>query len=251
MLSLTQWGGAGDAAVFLHGFGADSQSWVANVSAVTQHCTVVGVDLPGHGQSHAVLSAPTLNGIADQVAVVLEDYSPCHLIGHSLGGAIAMLCAEKLPLLSLSLISPAGLGQGVQDRFIDSLTALENDAEAKQLLRSMVCNKRLISDVVVTRLLEHLKTTGVRENLRRIGGAMQQSGDVQSQSDLHRAISTIQARDIPRQVFWGLQDTINPLLDADAASFGGEWHLFDNCGHLPQIEQWSGYNDALSKFITN
>jgi pimeloyl-ACP methyl ester carboxylesterase len=251
MLSVTNWGGSGQPVYFIHGFAADSQSWVANVPAVTGAFSVYGIDLPAHGASHAVPCAATLSGMATQVANVIDTSVPCHLVGHSAGGAVAMLCASLLPVLSVSLVAPVGLGQGVSSAFINSITQPASDNEIKALLQSMVVNKRLISDQVVQHLRNHMQRTGVRDNLQIAGAAVQQADDHQTgATELGSAVASLVAGDIPRQVFWGMQDVINPINQSDQQAFGGEWHIYEDCGHLPQIEHWSRYNDALMTFIS-
>ena len=251
MLSVTHWGGSGSPVYFIHGFAADSQSWVANVSAVTGAFSAYGIDLPAHGASHAVPCAATLSGMATQVANVIDTSAPCHLVGHSVGAAIAMLCAVQLPVLSVSLVSPVGLGQGVNSAFINSVTTSHSNREIKALLQSMVVNKRLISDQVVQHFSHHIQRPDVRENLQIAAAAILQAVDYQSgTTELDRAVAAVVAGDIPRQVFWGMQDNINPINPSDQQHFGGEWYIYEDCGHLPQIECWSRYNDALKAFIS-
>ncbi len=264
MLSVTSWGGSGQPIYFIHGFGADSQSWVANVPVATSLGSAYGIDLPAHGQSQSVPAAASLESIAAQVTEAIDTSVPCHLIGHSVGGAIAMLCAAELPVLSISLVAPVGLGLGVDNGFLNALTEPGSEADIKTRLQSMVVNDRLISDQAVRYFLQHLQRTGVRENLRVTAHAIQQSihqvsdgqasvdqsGGVEGNGLLAEAISALIAANVPRQVFWGAQDTINPLSRQDEHTFGGDWHIFEKCGHLPQIEHRAGYNDALKSFIS-
>ncbi|MCP2168810.1 alpha/beta fold hydrolase [Goodfellowiella coeruleoviolacea] len=99
-------------AVYVHGLGGSATNWtdLANLLAGSAHG--VAVDLPGFGQSeppagfdfaltsHAAVVADYLAGL---------DRGPVHLLGNSMGGAIAMLVAAERPELvrTLTLVSPA------------------------------------------------------------------------------------------------------------------------------------------------
>ncbi len=246
MLHLHSFGGQGPKAYFLHGFGADAQSWVANVAAVSGSMEAVGIDLPGHGQSREVPVPDSLEQIAEQVLDSIDTTAPCVLIGHSAGGAIAMLCATRLQVSALSLIAPVGLGCGVNQAFVQQLPAIKDDEAGLSLLQTMVENKRLISAIAVSRLQQQLNSEDIRQQWRQFASLLEGSTQALTAAKAH-----IVQSNISRQVCWGKHDTINPLLAADQNDFGGQWHVLDECGHLPHIEQWASYNTALSDLIQN
>ena len=246
MLQLTCFGGQGARAYFIHGFGADAQSWVANVGAVSASVEAIGIDLPAHGLSAGVDVPDTLSQVAEQVIDSIDTSSPCILIGHSAGGAIAMLCAAKIPVSAVGLVSPVGLGAGPDLSFLHQLPRVESESQAISLLQTMVINKRLIANPVATGLLKQLQVPGIRERWQRFADLL-----VTSENELQDARLQLVRQHIPVQVVWGNDDRINRLDESAQQHLPGDWHLFDNCGHLPHIEQWSAYNKALIKLINS
>ncbi len=99
------------ALVFLHYFGGSSGEWVEVMDELAVEYRCIAPDLRGFGDSEAPASNYTLNDYADDVAALvsslgIERYA---LVGHSMGGKIALLCAaRRLPgLQSLVLLAPS------------------------------------------------------------------------------------------------------------------------------------------------
>lgn len=105
--------GEGAPIVLLHGFGADLNNWLFNLDALSAAAPVIAIDLPGHGASDKDVGDGSLERLAGDVGRALDalGVDGAHLVGHSLGAAVAMRLALDQPcrVLSLTLISPAGL----------------------------------------------------------------------------------------------------------------------------------------------
>lgn len=232
--------------LFIHGFGADRQSWAGNAPAVFDFAESLALDLPGHGLSVSIKGCHDLQTVADLVMQSAGDDQPLHLVGHSVGAAVAVLCAASKPanILSLSLIAPLGLGQGVSKTFSDNLADLDNETDALNLLQSLVHNKRLIAGALAQLLLAHLNKPGARESLKDFAGLLHKSD-----KQLHSAFAKVASNDLKRQVFWGKQDSINPMNANDVIVFGGDWHYLEDCGHLPHVEHRTFFNNKLCEFL--
>jgi pimeloyl-ACP methyl ester carboxylesterase len=97
--------GSGLPVVLLHGFAEDGAIWDNQVSYLSAYCRVIVPDLPGSGQSSALTSAEdagpatSIEELAGSIATLLDRLAiqQCILIGHSLGGYIALAFAEKYP----------------------------------------------------------------------------------------------------------------------------------------------------------
>ncbi|MBF8965502.1 alpha/beta hydrolase [Pontibacter sp. FD36] len=106
-----QWGDQGEALVFLHYFGGSAQSWNWVTEMLSDEYRCIAINLPGFGETKA-LNKPTIKGFSDFVQKELkllgiETYS---LIGHSMGGKIAMQIAADAPkdtVKRLILIAPS------------------------------------------------------------------------------------------------------------------------------------------------
>src|SRR3954466_5844602 len=85
--------GQGPVVVLLHGLGGAASNWTAVAPALAERARVAVPELPGHGGSSA-LPAPvaTLDAYADRVAGALE--APAVVVGHSLGGIVALRLAS-------------------------------------------------------------------------------------------------------------------------------------------------------------
>ena len=107
-------GGTGDAMLFVHGFGANKDFWGDMVKSFSGNYHVIVPDLPGWGENSKV---PADNyGVAEQAHrldrfVNAIGVSSFHLIGHSMGGAIAAYYAGEHPehVKSLLLMGPFGV----------------------------------------------------------------------------------------------------------------------------------------------
>lgn len=248
MLPVKSVGGQSDGAcvLFIHGFGADHQSWAGNVASVFKFAQALVVDLPGHGDSVSIPTGGSLSAIADNLLLSLDTDKPVHLVGHSIGASIATLCAAKQPdrIASLSLLAPAGLGVGVSRNFVDRFVRLENESEALQLLQTLVHSERLISPALASLVLNHLQQPGARESLKNFTNLF--SGVV---AEVAEAFNVIKNKGVRFQVFWGRQDRINGASQIDEQFIGGDWHWYDDTGHLLHVEQRVLFNQTLCQFL--
>ena len=102
--------------LLLHGFAADRFSWLGTAPALSEAARVLAADLPSHG-SAADERVTGFAALIDDALVTLEGEPAWqrakrrHVIGHSLGGALAIAVASRSarPVHSLSAIAPIGL----------------------------------------------------------------------------------------------------------------------------------------------
>ena len=90
--------GSGPAVVFLHGFLESVEMWDGIIPDFTKTNTVICIDVPGHGKSTLKNdNVPTLSFFADCVKAILQelDIEIATLVGHSMGGYIALVFADK------------------------------------------------------------------------------------------------------------------------------------------------------------
>lgn len=94
--------GQGTPVVLIHGVGLNADSWGAQINALTSRFKICALDQPGHGQS-APLDLPEgrrlrVSDISERMAPVLRSLrEPVCLVGHSLGGLIALDIAVRHP----------------------------------------------------------------------------------------------------------------------------------------------------------
>ncbi|MEO8381202.1 MAG: alpha/beta fold hydrolase [Acidobacteriota bacterium] len=108
--------GEGTPVVLLHGLSGSSRWWSRNREALQARHTIVAVDLVGFGRNRRFAGLPMLLPSFPEVASLLARWletfgEPVHLVGHSMGGQIAIRLAAERPDLvrSLTLVSAAGM----------------------------------------------------------------------------------------------------------------------------------------------
>ena len=114
--------GKGKAIVLLHGFTESSKIWTGFASKLTGKYRVITIDLPGHGKSGRVASIHTMELMADVVCAVLKKagIGKSVMIGHSMGGYVALAFAEKYPKML------KGFGLFHSHCFADSMEDIAN-----------------------------------------------------------------------------------------------------------------------------
>lgn len=91
--------GVGDCIVLLHGFLENSNMWNDLIPEISKKHRIISIDLLGHGKTGCLGYVHTMELMADVVAVVLNHLKikKAYLIGHSMGGYVALAFAEKNP----------------------------------------------------------------------------------------------------------------------------------------------------------
>ncbi|NJO12701.1 MAG: alpha/beta hydrolase [Gammaproteobacteria bacterium] len=86
------------ALIFIHGWGADSTYWDAQIDYFAKRHKVVTLDLAGHGDSGILRKRWTMDAFGDDVFAVAQRLPDQQLvlIGHSMGGAVALQAARRL-----------------------------------------------------------------------------------------------------------------------------------------------------------
>ncbi len=237
-----------DAIVLVHGFAGDGNNWLFNLSALTGHHRVIALDLPGHGGSTKTVTDPSVSGLAKVVLQAIEriGIERVHLVGHSLGGAIALQAALDAPgkVRSLSLIAPAGLGEQVSQRFIDGVLAASKRKDMQPVLALLFADKSLVSRDMVENMLRFKRLDGAQEALSGIAQANLPQG--RQAVRLNERLSEL--ANIPVQVIWGESDEILPVSDIETLPGGFETHRLA-AGHMPQMEKAGEVNRLLADFI--
>ena len=163
-LHTTTYGDSGSLVVFCHGLFGQGRNWTQIAKALAADHRVLLVDMPDHGRS-AWTEQFDYVGAADRVAGLLSADEPVALVGHSMGGKIAMLVALRHPELVERLavvdVSPVSYRQTDEFRgYIDAmqaidLSALQRRGDADEQLREAVPD-----DGIRSFLLQNLRRDG-------------------------------------------------------------------------------------------
>jgi pyruvate dehydrogenase E2 component (dihydrolipoamide acetyltransferase) len=236
-------GDDGPAVVLIHGFGGDLDNWLFNIDALAQQSRVYAFDLPGHGQSTKSLEDASLDGLSGALGAFLDalELDSAHLVGHSMGAAVAanFACTSPARVDSLSLIGAAGLGTEINADYIDGFVAAESRRDLKPVLFHLFADSGLVNRSLVDDLLKYKRIDGVQEALQRLAASLFPGG-VQ-QTVLAPRIDELGKATL---VVWGAEDQVIPAAHAhNLAKATAE--VIDGAGHMVQMEQASRVNDLL------
>ena len=244
--------GFGDSVVLLlHGFGGDLDNWMFNLDSLAEKHRLLALDLPGHGQSVKTNVDPSLSGMATFVRKFLDvlSVSSVHVVGHSMGGAIAMQLASDSPetVKSLGLICSAGLGPDINSDYLRGFVEAQSQQELKLVLQQLFADESLVNLQLVNDLLNYKRMDGVEATLNALSETLISAGEQTFLTD------NIVASGIPVLVIWGKQDRIIPVSHAQNFSAAGgscvEVEIFDSAGHMVQMEKAYEVNRSLLNFL--
>lgn len=225
---------AEDSLVLIHGFGADAASWTGFRRHLPRAVGTTAIELPGHGRTESV----EISDFADLARWVCAKFDAlgiqnAHLVGHSLGGALALAIADARPraVSALTLLSPAGLGPHIDASVVGGIAAASRPESLAPWLKMLVADPDAISWSYVQSAAAGRKDPATRTAQQRLAEALFPDG-VQA-FDLAPALQRVAC---PTRIVWGRQDKIIPWQHALSAPGHVALHLFPHLGHLPHVE---------------
>ena len=220
--------------VFIHGFGGDKTVWSRVLPLLDRAHMPILIELPGHGAAGAAPVAG-FDALVDLVAEELEarGVSEAHLVGHSLGGAVALglFRLGRIAIHSMCLIAPAGLGPEMNAGFVDGLVNARSPESLLPWLDVMTGDGFALPDGYAHAVLRQWRRSDVQSNLRRMADAIFPDG-----TQSMRLADVLADLPVPAKILWGLDDGIIPSRHAFAAHGAVALHLLKGIGHVPQIE---------------
>ncbi len=255
--------GRGPAVVLLHGLGGFAQSWRDTIDALATRATVFALDLPGFGRSAKPRAAYRLGYFARALHAFLDamGVSQASLVGHSLGGSVAVTYALTHPARVERLALVAGLVPGFNFRmsWAYRLIALPVIGEVLGM-----CARPAIYKAAVARcfhvprpadvdfLIEHdyAIRTGPEARAAWLATARHIRADfIDHRADYRRALATL---DLPVLLVHGRQDpAVSPqhATEAVAGFPRAALRWVDGCGHFPHLERGPVVNGWLAEFV--
>ena len=237
---------AGAPIVLVHGFGGDLNNWLFNQPDLAQSHGVIALDLPGHGRSGKDVRAGDLGALSGALGAFLDTLGigRAHLVGHSLGGAVALDLALRRPetAASLTLISSAGLGPEINRDYIEGFIAAGRRKEMKAVLALLFAAPDTVSRDMVEELLRYKRLDGVDAALRGIAEAVFPGG--RQTTVLAERLSELTQ---PVQVIQGREDRIIPPAQAEGLPAKVAVTTIENAGHMPQMEAAAEVNRLIRK----
>jgi pyruvate dehydrogenase E2 component (dihydrolipoamide acetyltransferase) len=239
--------GEGPPLILLHGFGGDINIWVFNQEALSEAGrTVYALDLPGHGQSSKDVGEGDLDTFVEILAGFMDGVGveKAHLVGHSMGGAVAgsFALAHRERVASLVLIASAGLGEEINEDYIEGFIAANRRREMKRVLGLLFADPDLVTRRLVNDELRFKRMDGVDEALRAVADKMFPDGSQAEGPDLS-------GLETPVLVIWGQDDQIIPASHTENLSDGARIEILEDTGHMPQMESAGRTNRLIGGFL--
>jgi pimeloyl-ACP methyl ester carboxylesterase len=256
--------GSGPVLLLVHGMGGGYENWREVIEPLARRYTVVAPDLPGHGASAAGNGDYSIGGLAVGMRDLLLalGHERATLVGHSLGGGIAMQLAYQFPELAerLVLVSSGGLGPEV------SLVLRAAALPGSELWITATARTGRWAGAALGRGLAAVglrPTTDVAEVARGYASLADSRRRAAFLATLRSVINVggqrIDAIDrlylaagIPVLIVWGARDPIIPVSHgkrAHEAIAGSRLEIFDGVGHIPQLEAPGRFIAVLERFL--
>ncbi len=223
--------------VLIHGFGGDFLTFFLLQPLLAACYRTLSLDLPGHGGSTKTLPGADAAALAAVVGAVMSarGMQLAHLLGHSLGGAVALALAEREPerVSALTLVSPAGLGPEINADYIAGFIKARRPRELAALLATLFAGgESLITREMIEGVLRYKRLDGVAAALTAIAAANMPEG---RQAGSFRHVLDDPAR--PAQIVWGRQDQIIPATHAEGLPAHVRVSIFEDAGHMAHMEK--------------
>jgi len=239
----------GDVVLLVHGYGGDRNSWLFLQEPLAAHHRVYALDLPGHGTSVKDVGDGSIGTLAGTVLGVLDAIGAgrAHLVGHSLGGAVAIEAAARAPgrISSLTLIAPSGFGPEINSGYLRGFADAQTRRELKPVVGQLFADESLVTRQLVDDLLAYKRLDGVESALHTLVDTLL-DGDTQRMGSA-AAIAAVGGA-VPVTVVWGSADRIIPATQA-ASVAGAVRHVLDGAGHMPHMERPAEVRAAIEETI--
>ncbi len=257
--------GKGPALLLIHGIGDRSDTWKDLIPVLARDHTVIAPDLLGHGRSDKPRADYSVAGYANAMRDLLSvlEVDSATVVGHSLGGGVAMQFAYQYPerCERLVLVATGGIS-----RDVNMFLRVGSLAHAELLLALLRFRATRLVGHGVIRGLRWLGTDLGRDarDLLRMFDALP---DVTAQRAFVRTLRAVVdwrgqvitmldrcylTRGMPTLLVWGTRDAIVPYQHAriaHAAMPGSRLEVFEGAGHFPHHHDPERFIGLLRDFI--
>ncbi|MEA2221267.1 MAG: hypothetical protein QOJ35_3893 [Solirubrobacteraceae bacterium] len=258
-------GGRGPLLILVHGITNSSATWQPVLATLAQRFTVLAPDLLGHGDSAKPRGDYSLGANASLLRdlMVALGHERATIVGHSLGGGIAMQIAYQFPerVQRLVLVSSGGLGRQVSP--VLRAVALPGAEYVLPLLAS----EPLVN--AGAKVGEWIERIGLRvgSDVGAMASGLASLRDIEARrAFVHTARSVIDlggqrvdatdklylAQAVPTLIVWGDRDPIIPArhgIRAHERMPGSRLAIFEGAGHLPHHDDPIGFAAAITDFV--
>jgi pimeloyl-ACP methyl ester carboxylesterase len=257
--------GQGPPVVLIHGVAGRAAQWDQVIPLLAETRTIVAPDLLGHGESAKPRGDYSLGAHASGIRDLMVglNIKRASLVGHSLGGGIAMQFAYQFPerCERLVLVSSGGLGDEVHPllraatlpgaEFVLPLLAHPRVVDVASLIPQALGRIGLRTRPDLTEMARAYQTLTTAESrsafIHTLRAVIDPTGQRINASDRLYLSSNM-----PTLLVWGLRDRIIPVDHATPAHEGmpgSRLELFEDAGHFPQLDEPLRFARMLEDFF--
>lgn len=240
--------GQGPNVIFIHGLGADASSWMMNIAALSAKYHVVALDQIGFGQSSKPLVDYKIGTFVDFLQEFMRVLSipKASLVGNSLGGWIAADFAARHPEMveKLILVDAAGVKQEGEVKIPVDLNPATLEG-TRQVLEYIAYDHRWVNDQLVRQVFEKRLRNSDGYTIERV-----LAGAFTGNQFLDDKLGSIHS---PTLIVWGRNDGLTLLSMGERFQKGipgAKLVVFEQCGHIPQMEKPVEFNRTLIEFLS-
>lgn len=243
--------GNGPVVVLLHGYLESLKIWKSFASELSKNFRVISPDLPGHGKSELTEEIQTMDSMAYEIKLLLDhlEISSCIMVGHSMGGYVALSFLEKYPfmLIGISLFHSSPFADTMEKKnHRDREINLINQGK-KSLVYYNHIAKTFAKDNIYLypEINEKLLRMGDKSNPNGIVAALEGMKIRKDLSDL------LEKTEVPVQYIIGKMDNFIPfdIMDRMKLPKNADIVILENSGHMGLFEEEEKSLDSVIGFI--
>ncbi len=255
--------GKGPPLVLLHGLGGSLEWWEYNLGVLSREYRTIAFDFPGFGYSTKSGLDFSKNSASDFMVSFLDAFHirRASLIGNSMGGLIAFFTAVNHPerIDNLILVNSVGFGVklslplrlGTIFPLGELVLSARNNLIVRILLNRMFYDSQKVPYHLIPTVLEIFDMPQTRKACLRV---LRSGVDLKGlKKEICRRVRD-GAGSLPHKtlIIWGADDKVAPLDQAYAGKKlikNSQLHVFNKCGHLPQVEWPEEFNQIVLEFL--
>lgn len=243
--------GNGLPVVLIHGFGEDGSIWINQIPLLEKTFKLIIPDLPGSSKSERLLSEnPSIEDYATVIHAIIknEDIHSFVIIGHSMGGYIALAYGEKYPTFI------KGLGLFHSTAFADSSNKIEARKKSISFIEEHGSQAFLKTSTPGLFYNQQIHQAAIN-NLISNGITIEKQTLIEYyQAMMNRPDRTavIQKASFPILFIAGQHDIAVPITDSLKQSHWANathFHILENSGHMGMIEENEKANEILLEYL--
>lgn len=247
-----QTSGSGNTIVLVHGFCENSTCFNKQVLLLSEQHQVITVDLPGFGKSTIGNHPTTIKSMAESLHLTLKNIgvSKPVIVGHSMGGYVALECAKKYitDLAGIILLHSTAFAD-TEERKTKRMQAIDfikqNGAETyvRNFIPPLFAEKNKSGEMVAEALTQGLTCTA--EGLTEALLAMKERND---------SLDFISSTHLPVGYIAGKEDTIiplNDLLKQSSLLHNGMITILNESGHMGMVEEPEKCAKSIANFVAH